>query len=118
MWRLVMLFFFFQAEDSIRDHCVTGVQTCALPISADLVVHVQVGGSGSAAWGCCGISASCARAGMAMSVVRKMKATRRKLRGVAASSYRIGDWRASCHYATWLPGSAAESRSRIGVSPG
>src|SRR5215211_8660756 len=26
-------FFFFQAEDVIRDHCVTGVQTCALPIS-------------------------------------------------------------------------------------
>src|SRR5947207_5548777 len=29
---LVLLFFFFQAEDGIRDHCVTGVQTCALPI--------------------------------------------------------------------------------------
>ena len=28
----VCLFFFFQAEDGIRDHCVTGVQTCALPI--------------------------------------------------------------------------------------
>src|SRR5260221_10843574 len=27
--------FFFQAEDGIRDHCVTGVQTCALPISAE-----------------------------------------------------------------------------------
>ena len=26
-------FFFFQAEDGIRAHCVTGVQTCALPIS-------------------------------------------------------------------------------------
>src|SRR5260221_10814161 len=24
--------FFFQAEDGIRDHCMTGVQTCALPI--------------------------------------------------------------------------------------
>src|SRR5438034_11781835 len=24
---------FFHAEDGIRDHCVTGVQTCALPIS-------------------------------------------------------------------------------------
>src|SRR5260221_3758566 len=23
---------FYQAEDGIRDHCVTGVQTCALPI--------------------------------------------------------------------------------------
>src|SRR5947208_11956644 len=27
-------FFFFQAEDGIRDDLVTGVQTCALPISA------------------------------------------------------------------------------------
>src|SRR5260221_252154 len=29
----VCIVFFFQAEDGIRDHCVTGVQTCALPIS-------------------------------------------------------------------------------------
>src|SRR5258708_17108250 len=28
-----LLFFFFQAEDGIRDDLVTGVQTCALPIS-------------------------------------------------------------------------------------
>src|SRR5207237_2128309 len=27
--------FFFQAEDGIRDSSVTGVQTCALPISAE-----------------------------------------------------------------------------------
>src|SRR5437763_16258813 len=27
-----MMFFFFQAEDGIRDTSVTGVQTCALPI--------------------------------------------------------------------------------------
>src|SRR5438132_6542332 len=39
-------FFFFQAEDGIRDHCVTGVQTCALPIffkplvdAYDLLLH-------------------------------------------------------------------------------
>ena len=29
----VVFFFFFQAEDGIRDYKVTGVQTCALPIS-------------------------------------------------------------------------------------
>src|SRR2546429_7230500 len=34
-----VLFFFFQAEDGIRDVAVTGVQTCALPIS-----HVGAGG--------------------------------------------------------------------------
>src|SRR2546421_4729840 len=32
--RVWHLFFFFQAEDGIRDLIVTGVQTCALPISA------------------------------------------------------------------------------------
>src|SRR5689334_24338351 len=29
---VVCFFFFFQAEDGIRDGTVTGVQTCALPI--------------------------------------------------------------------------------------
>src|SRR5256885_11534430 len=29
---LIRVFFFFQAEDGIRDYKVTGVQTCALPI--------------------------------------------------------------------------------------
>src|SRR5438445_2599416 len=32
---MLMFFFFFQAEDGIRDIGVTGVQTCALPISGD-----------------------------------------------------------------------------------
>src|SRR5699024_12120454 len=32
-----VLVFFFQAEDGIRDRNVTGVQTCALPISYDQV---------------------------------------------------------------------------------
>src|SRR3989440_3197480 len=31
--RTIIFFFFFQAEDGIRDLIVTGVQTCALPIS-------------------------------------------------------------------------------------
>src|SRR5699024_11756220 len=31
---LCPIFFFFQAEDGIRDRNVTGVQTCALPISS------------------------------------------------------------------------------------
>src|SRR5688500_20342981 len=30
---ILFVFFFFQAEDGIRDYKVTGVQTCALPIS-------------------------------------------------------------------------------------
>src|SRR5256885_17023425 len=43
------VFFFFQAEDGIRDYKVTGVQTCALPIylggtprsTSPVRVHIQ-----------------------------------------------------------------------------
>src|SRR5439155_11195967 len=34
-------FFFFQAEDGIRDGHVTGVQTCALPICAGTRAHAR-----------------------------------------------------------------------------
>src|SRR3712207_9010151 len=37
MISLFLMIFFFQAEDGIRDIGVTGVQTCALPISKILV---------------------------------------------------------------------------------
>src|SRR6266568_6172666 len=40
--------FFFQAEDGIRDGTVTGVQTCALPISA---AGAAIGGRSGAAVG-------------------------------------------------------------------
>src|SRR5438874_7375433 len=65
----IFFFFFFQAEDGIRDLYVTGVQTCALPISlpsrsttvrwfvdvssgpavtaAEAVAHGEKGGTGS-----------------------------------------------------------------------
>src|SRR5437763_5763292 len=33
----MFFFFFFQAEDGIRDTSVTGVQTCALPISVEVI---------------------------------------------------------------------------------
>src|SRR5206468_5045926 len=39
-------FFFFQAEDGIRDLIVTGVKTCALPISARK--HLERGDVGAA----------------------------------------------------------------------
>src|SRR5215216_5259910 len=43
----MVFFFFFQAEDGIRDDLVTGVQTCALPISriraSDRVVGATAG---------------------------------------------------------------------------
>src|SRR2546429_8283312 len=36
------IYFFFQAEDGIRDVAVTGVQTCALPISVSAEGKLQV----------------------------------------------------------------------------
>src|SRR5260370_3171216 len=39
--------FFFQAEDGIRDSSVTGVQTCALPISAVSKMTVEYGYRGA-----------------------------------------------------------------------
>src|SRR5437870_6341591 len=38
---LFYFFFFFQAEDGIRDGHVTGVQTCALPISLEVRVCLE-----------------------------------------------------------------------------
>ena len=52
-------FFFFQAEDGIRDTSVTGVQTCALPIFDDQagVGSVALGYAGllchRVLWHCC-----------------------------------------------------------------
>src|SRR5690606_40502818 len=49
------LFFFFQAEDGIRDFHVTGVQTCALPIS------IRSSRRWSTASMCCSASGGCTR---------------------------------------------------------
>src|ERR1022692_3830173 len=38
---VMLFFFFFQAEDGIRDYKVTGVQTCALPIW-ELLLRIAV----------------------------------------------------------------------------
>src|SRR5882762_11242466 len=40
-----MMFFFFQSEDGIRDSSVTGVQTCALPISLPALLQLFKGGA-------------------------------------------------------------------------
>src|SRR2546430_6727555 len=42
---LFVCFFFFQAEDGIRDLTVTGVQTCALPISVSAAHRGRLRGS-------------------------------------------------------------------------
>src|SRR6201993_4220529 len=53
-WSFDLFFFFFQAEDGIRDYKVTGVQTCALPIynpagpDGDFGIKFNVAGGGQA----------------------------------------------------------------------
>src|SRR2546423_5451839 len=39
---VVIVFFFVQAEDGIRDKLVTGVQTCALPIYTELEDNIII----------------------------------------------------------------------------
>src|SRR2546429_217529 len=46
---VVVCFFFFQAEDGIRDVAVTGVQTCALPISGIMAQSFEL--ADAAPWG-------------------------------------------------------------------
>src|SRR3712207_4747607 len=45
MLNFLCCFFFFQAEDGIRDIGVTGVQTCALPISDVVAINAQPDGT-------------------------------------------------------------------------
>src|SRR5438067_5851400 len=41
-YMIFIFFFFFQAEDGIRDRNVTGVQTCALPIFREILKRPDV----------------------------------------------------------------------------
>src|SRR5258708_21414941 len=50
-----VLFFFFQAEDGIRDDLVTGVQTCALPICSSTIATEFGSCLNRAAHGCSGL---------------------------------------------------------------
>src|SRR5690606_40961803 len=82
-----VFFFFFQAEDGIRDFHVTGVQTCALPISISSrvsscsrrsrITSRCSGGSSSSAscsWRRCSKSDSC-RSGVSGSATRATRAS-------------------------------------------
>src|SRR5207253_8039691 len=63
--------FFFQAEDGIRDGHVTGVQTCALPISLTRNISLFCGGESFPARGSTAFaSSSIAPMGLLTSLVR------------------------------------------------
>src|SRR2546430_9398974 len=53
--RVQFVVFFFQAEDGIRDLTVTGVQTCALPISVTAsggAPDLAIDGNQATSWSC------------------------------------------------------------------
>src|SRR5690606_41063827 len=78
----VLFFFFFQAEDGIRDFHVTGVQTCALPISWRRRVP-----SPRASAGCC---SSQATPGVARPPSGPQNARARVLRSLRSEERRVG----------------------------
>src|SRR5256885_5757359 len=76
-----VLFFFFQAEDGIRDYKVTGVQTCALPIFAGDARIAEIG---------CGTGQMCLYLARADRMVIGADLTRAALRLGAAAARRFG----------------------------
>src|SRR5207249_10973376 len=76
----IFVFFFFQAEDGIRDRNVTGDQTCALPISRSTASRSPAASSTS------GSSCSTTRAGCSSAAAARISTSR--------SSSRI--WRRGC----------------------
>src|SRR5688572_33045407 len=77
------MFFFFQAEDGIRDLTVTGVQTCALPICRNLAcVPACVGAE------------TCGESGTCIPYPRQINVGEVNIRGLTRATAKIG--RASC----------------------
>src|SRR6267154_1702409 len=79
---IFFVFFFFQAEDGIRDGRVTGVQTCALPISG-------AGGRGSEGSGGRGREGCCARGESSKRRVPLTPAGRGSHAEIAATALRL-----------------------------
>src|SRR5207247_5222221 len=95
-------FFFFQAEDGIRDPLVTGVQTCALPIltgslAATLPAAYRLWLGGSGAWaGVVSLGAAAAAGGLAHAWARRDGGIRtRHALALRSEERRVGKaWRA------------------------
>src|SRR5690606_40730689 len=84
-----LVFFFFQAEDGIRDFHVTGVQTCALPISTHAASSCRSVTVPNA--GCSPVNDSCSSSRLQ---VRSSETLAARNAAKSASSSEIG--RASC----------------------
>src|SRR5438034_9920877 len=102
--------FFFQAEDGIRDHCVTGVQTCALPICSPRTWQRSLYASGTP-WNGPRESPAASSASSSRAVARAPSAsTVMKLRILASSrAMRSRHSRVTSTGETWRPAIAPPS---------
>src|SRR2546421_7016227 len=72
----LLFFFFFQAEDGIRDLIVTGVQTCALPISQLSAIEAEGPVPAQHVIAVCRLSLSLVRAGLVERASRALASAR------------------------------------------
>src|SRR5207249_5988880 len=89
-----LFFFFFQAEDGIRDRNVTGVQTCALPISASCAVFAFRCLAAASCGSSCSIARTSTRSSAHGRTRREGRRERPTPRRAGPSAWQIG--RASC----------------------
>src|SRR5688500_14721281 len=101
--RFYLIFFFFQAEDGIRDYKVTGVQTCALPISRSGSRAIVRRGSGPQAWRERGGSMQQAPIDTAEATVDVAVAPEAVWRMVSDLT-RVGEWSPENRGGKWLGG--------------
>src|SRR5688500_19826986 len=105
---LVLSVFFFQAEDGIRDYKVTGVQTCALPISS----RQARAASGAEVLTTEAASASASAARRSGATTRLTSPSRRASSAPSPSPASIEIGRASCRERVGRAGAAVSGETR------
>src|SRR5688500_19899483 len=104
------IFFFFQAEDGIRDYKVTGVQTCALPISR--AIRARSAARAEVSWA--SSSAARARRVSYRERVRSLRVVTRAPRAVGAPARPKEIGRAACRERGAKRGKTVEVRREKG----
>src|SRR5256886_4629597 len=87
---LLYFFFFFQAEDGIRDLTVTGVQTCALPISLGEDIDMLRATARGCARGDLSPSEAARRGAQHVDILAKSEAQSRQLDRRRSEERRVG----------------------------